>query len=81
MKIFSLAHLNHLARRLPDPAAAVHPVLRLAIEEWDAIDDAEHPAGEFEAHTDPYIEFEIVQWQNSRGISSPRWVLRGLVAM
>ena len=81
MNIFSLAHLNQLARRLPDPAKAVHPVLRIPIEQWDAIMDANHPSGEFETHAYPYVEFEVVQWKNSKGTSFPRWVLRGLVAI
>jgi hypothetical protein len=81
MNIFSLAHLNQLAQHLPDPAKARHPVLRIPIEQWDAVRDEDHPAGEFEAHAQPYVEFEVVQWKNSKGVSFPRWVLRGLVAM
>jgi len=29
----------------------------------------------------PYVEFEIIQRKNTKGVSAPRWVLRGLVAM
>ena len=81
MNIFSLAHLNQLARRLPDPACAVHPILRLKLDEWDAIADVDHPSGQFESHANAYVEFEVVQWKNTKGISAPRWILRGLVAM
>jgi hypothetical protein len=81
MNIFSLAHLNQLAHKLPDPAASTDRVIRLPLAEWDPIADADHPAGEFEDHLNPYVEFEVVQWMNIKGISSPRWILRGLVAM
>lgn len=81
MNIFSLSHLNQLTRQLPDPATAPERVLRISLDAWDPIDDAEHPAGEFEDHLNPYVEFEVIQWKNIKGISSPRWVLRGLVAM
>ncbi len=81
MNIFSLSHLNVLAKHLPDPGKAKHPVIRLPIEKWDAIHDADHPAGEFEDHSNPYVEFEIVNWKNIKGITARRWVLRGLVAM
>jgi hypothetical protein len=81
MNIFSLSHLNTLAKLLPDPRTAGHPVIRLPLEKWDKIQDADHPAGEFEDHLNPYVEFEIVNWRNIKGVSAPRWVLRGLVAM
>jgi hypothetical protein len=81
MNIFSLSHLNYIAAKLPDPRLAPYPVLRLPLEEWDAIDDVDHPAGEFEDHLHPYVEFEIVHWKNIKGVTAPRWVLRGLVAM
>jgi len=81
MNIFSLSHLNYLKAKLPDPGKAVYPVLRIPIADWDAIADVDHPAGEFEDHLNPYVEFEVVHWKNIKGISSPRWVLRGLVAM
>jgi hypothetical protein len=81
MNIFSLSHLNFLASKLPDPATSRERVIRLPLSAWDPIADADHPAGEFEDHTNPYVEFELVQWKNIRGVSSPRWVLRGLVAM
>lgn len=81
MNIFSLTHLNQLARKLPDPATTIHRVLRISLSSWDPIEDADHPAGEFEDHPQPYVEFELIQWKNIKGITSPRWVLRGLVAM
>lgn len=81
MNIFSLAHLNQLADKLPDPATADQLVIRIPLTAWDPIADADHPAGEFEDHNNPYVEFEVVQWKNIKGIGSPRWVLRGLVAM
>lgn len=70
MNIFSLSHLTYLASKLPDPRSADRPVVRIPIEEWDAIDDADHPAGEFEDHRNPYIEFEIVHWKNIKGVSA-----------
>ncbi len=81
MNIFSLAHLNMLAKQLPDPVLAKTPVIRIPLGKWDAIRDADHPAGEFEDHLNPYVEFEIVNWKNIKGVASRRWVLRGLVAM
>jgi hypothetical protein len=81
MNIFSLTHLTELAKQLPDPMHAKHPVIRLPLAKWDAIRDADHPAGEFEDHLNPFVEFEIVNWKNIKGISARRWVLRGLVAM
>jgi hypothetical protein len=81
MNIFSLSHLNSLVKRLPDPELAKRPVIRIPLEKWDAIRDADHPAGEFEDHHHPYVEFEIVNWKNIKGITGRRWVLRGLVAM
>lgn len=81
MNIFSLSHLNQLASKLPDPKNCLQRVIRLPLSTWDPIDDADHPAGEFEDHRNPYVEFEIVPWKNIKGVSSPRWVLRGLVAM
>ena len=87
MNIFSLDHLLELARELPDPRAFIKagqhrsPVIRLPLRDWDAVRDAKHPDREFDAHPNAYVEFEIVQWRNTKGISSPRWVLRGLVAM
>ena len=81
MNIFSLAHLKQLAGKLPDPATSRQRVIRLPLAEWDRIADADHPAGEFEDHNNPYVEFEVVQWKNIKGVSTPRWVLRGLVAM
>jgi len=81
MNIFSLSHLTQLANKLPDPSTAKERVIRLKLLAWDPVVDADHPAGEFEDHKNPYVEFEVVQWRNLNGISSPRWVLRGLVAM
>jgi len=87
MNIFSLSHLNELAETLPDPREAAqaeggrNAVIRLPIRDWNAVRDAEHPDREFEAHINAFVEFEIVQWKDTKGISAPRWVLRGLVAM
>ena len=87
MNIFSLSHLNELAKELPDPKEAgltedgYSPVIRLPIRDWNAFRDADHPGREFEAHENAYVEFEIVMWKDTKGVSSPRWVLRGLVAM
>ncbi len=81
MNIFSRSHLNKLAHKLPHPTLGGPRVIRLPLAEWDPIDDADHPAGEFEDHSNPYVEFELIEWKNIKGISSPRWVLRGLVAM
>ena len=87
MNLFSLEHLNELAKELPDPAKVQHaengyrPVIRLPMRDWNAVRDADHPDREFEAHPNAYVEFEIVMWKDTKGVSSPRWVLRGLVAM
>jgi hypothetical protein len=87
MNLFSLSHLNELAKELPDPRKAAlaekgySPVIRLPIRPWDARREADHPEREFEAHAAAFVEFEIVYWKDTRGVSSPRWVLRGLVAM
>jgi hypothetical protein len=81
MNIFSLTHLNQLAKQLPDPLLAETPVIRIPLAKWDSIRDAEHPAGEFEDHLNPYVEFEIVNWKNIKGVAARRWILRGLVAM
>ena len=87
MKIFSLSHLIELAAQLPDPIKVVHAeagynaVIRLPLRDWDAVRDAAHPEREFEAHENPFVEFEIVPWKNTRGVTAPRWVLRGLVAI
>ena len=87
MNLFSLSHLNELAKELPDPRMAApaakgySPVIRLPIRPWDARREADHPEREFEAHAAAFVEFELVHWKDTRGMSSPRWVLRGLVAM
>ncbi len=87
MKIFSLSHLFELAKDLPDPRLYTYDthnrgsVFRLPVRDWDAVRDADHPEREFDAHEDTYVEFEIVHWKDTKGVSSPRWVLRGLVAM
>jgi hypothetical protein len=87
MNLFSLSHLNELAKELPDPAKAelaedgYRPVIRLPIRDWNAVRDADHPDLEFEAHENAYVEFEMVMWKDTKGVSFPRWVLRGLVAM
>ena len=87
MNIFSLAHLNEVVKELPDPKEAApaeggySTVIRLPIHDWNALRDADHPDREFEAHENDYVEFEIVMWKDTKGVSFPRWVLRGLVAM
>lgn len=87
MKLYSLSHLNELAKELPDPRQATptekgyNRVIRLPIRAWDAQQGADHPEREFEAHAAAFVEFELVYWKDRRGVSSPRWVLRGLVAM
>ena len=87
MNIFSLSHILELAKELPDPQDAekaghgFNRVLRLPLRDWDAVLDQGHPEREFDAHTNAFVEFELVQWRNTQGLSSPRWVLRGLVAI
>jgi hypothetical protein len=87
LKIFSLSHLIELAAQLPPPdmktqgGAGYYAVLRLPIRDWDAVRDADHPEREFDAHENNFVEFEIVPWKDTRGVISPRWVLRGLVAI
>ena len=87
MNLFSLTHLNELAKLLPDPEVkedaepGYSPVIRLPILDWNAVRDADHPDREFETHENGYVEFEIVMWKDTKGVSFPRWVLRGLVAM
>jgi len=76
-----------LARQLPDPAGAAQAeagynnVVRLPILDWDAVRDVDHPEREFDAHEDGFVEFELLQWTNTKGCAVPRWVLRGLVAI
>jgi hypothetical protein len=87
LKIFSLSHLLEIAAQLPPPeekikkGAGYHTVLRLPIQDWDAVRDAAHPEREFDSHEIKFVEFEIVPWKDTRGVITPRWVLRGLVAM
>ncbi len=87
MKIFSLSHLLELATKLPDPAQFHSAernrsaIFRIPVPDWDAVRDADHPDREFDAHENAFVEFEIVHWRNTKGVSAPRWVLRGLVAM
>jgi hypothetical protein len=87
MNIFSLSHLLELVKELPDPKQFINAnrgrssVIRLPVRDWDAVRNGDHPDREFEAHENPYVEFEIIQWKNTKGVSAPRWVLRGLVAM
>jgi hypothetical protein len=87
MNIFSLTHLLELAKELPDPKQFLKTernrtsVIRLPVRDWDAIRDADHPDREFDVHENAYVEFEIVEWKNTKDVSTPRWVLRGLVAM
>ena len=87
MKIFSLSHLIEIAAQLPAPdqtsraETGYAAFLRLPIHDWDAIRDAEHPEWEFEAHKEPFVEFEVISWKDTKGGTSPRSVLRGLVAI
>ena len=87
MNLFSLAHLNELAKKLPDPKKASRsgdggrPVIRLQVMDGCALPSSNDPLREFEAHENAYVEFELVMWKDTLGASSPRWVLRGLVAM
>lgn len=81
MKIFSLSHIIELSTQLPDPRSAPHPVVRLPLKDWDAVRDADHPGRQFDQHENPWVEFERINWKNSRGEDSPRWVVRGLVAL
>ena len=82
-----MSHLLELAKELPDPSGFAEAergrtaVIRLALRDWDAVRDADNPEREFDAHTNGFVEFEVVQWKNTKGVSAPRWVLRGLVAM
>ena len=87
MNIFSLTHLDELLKELPDPTKAAQTddgysaVIRLPIRDWNAVQDADQPERDFEDHENAYVEFEIIMMKNAKGISFPRWVLRGLVAM
>jgi len=87
MNIFSLTHLDELVKELPDPEKAERtedgyaPVIRLPILDWNAYRDADHPDRDFEDHENAYVEFEIMKLKDLMGVSTPRWVLRGLVAM
>jgi hypothetical protein len=87
MNIFSLSHLLELANELPDPREFTEvergrrSVFRLPVRDWDAVRDADHPDREFDAHENAFVEFEIVQWKNTKGVCAPRRVLRGLMAM
>jgi len=87
MKLFSLSHLIELAAQLPAPTELAPseegytPVIRLPLREWDAVRDAAHPEREFDAHKDRYVEFEVVHWEDTRGVTTPRWVLCGVVAI
>ena len=71
MNIFSLSHLLELVKELPDPKQFINAnrgrrsVIRLPVRDWDGVRDADHPDREFEAHENPYVEFEIIQWKKS----------------
>jgi hypothetical protein len=43
--------------------------------------DAGHPGREFDVHEHNYVDFEIVRWKDTRGVTTPRWVLCGAVAI
>jgi len=87
LKIFSLSHLNQIAAQLPCPIKLAPAergytaVIRLPLRDWDAAKDADHPGHEFDAHKDNYVEFEVVPWKDTRGVTTPRWVLCGVVAI
>jgi hypothetical protein len=87
VKIFSLSHVLELATQLPDPIKTAraevgyNSVVRLPVLDWDAVRDAKHPEREFDSHENPFVEFELVQWKDTKGRTFPRWVLRGLVAI
>lgn len=81
MKIFSLSHIIELSQQLPEASQAEYRVLRLPLRDWDAIRDADHPEREFDAHEDLFVEFEVINWKDTHGHDSLRWVLRGLVAV
>jgi hypothetical protein len=87
LNVFSLSHLIELAARLPAPLEAAraeagyNSVIRLPIRDWDAVRDGDHPEREFEGHENTFVEFEIVPWKNTNGVTASRWVLRGLVAI
>jgi hypothetical protein len=87
MNIYSLTHLDELVKELPDPMKAERTadgystVIRLPIRDWNAVRGADHPDRDFENHENAYVEFEIVMMKDAKGVNSPRWVLRGLVAM
>jgi hypothetical protein len=79
--------LIELAAQLPNPLEAAqadagyNAVIRLPIPDWDSVRDAEHPDREFEAHDNAYVEFEMLMRKDTKGVNSPHWVLRSLVAM
>ena len=87
MNIFSLTHLDELVKKLPDPMQADQTeegygaVIRVPIRDWNAVRGADYPDRDFDNHENAFVEFEIVMMKNAKGINSPRWVLRGLVAM
>jgi len=87
MNIFSLSHLNELAKELPDPIRAIEAeegysrVLRLPIYDWNAVRNSDYPDRDFDNHENAFVEFEIMMLKDAKGESTPRWVLRGLVAM
>lgn len=87
MKIFTLSHVVELVANLPDPAkftaaeSGYNAVVRIPIPSWDAVLDADHPERRFDVHEQPFMEFELIQWKDTRGRAAPHWVLRGLVAV
>ena len=87
MKLFSLSHLIELSAQLPAPTKLAPaergytPIIRLPLHDWHAVHDAKHPEREFDAHKEPYVEFEVIPWKDTRGVIAPRWVLCGLVAI
>lgn len=87
MKLYSLSHLIELAallhapRELAPSEEGYTPVIRLPLRDWDAARDADHPEREFDAHKEHFVEFQVIPWKDTRGVTTRRWVLCGVVAI
>ena len=87
MTLISLSHLVELAAHLPNPTKTAQAetgytaVIRVPIHNGDAIRDTEHPQRESAPDETSFVQFEIVPWKDTKGVTAPRWVLCGLVAM
>jgi hypothetical protein len=81
MNLFSLTHLNAIAKDLPDPneaaqaASGYNTVIRLPIRADELLER------DLEDNRNAYVEFELMMIKDAKGTARPRWVLRGLVAM